>query len=267
MERTYWQRQTLDKPLFEDILWSRPENKVQAGKLLIIGGNLHAFSAVATSYQTALKSGAGSVKILLPDALQKTVGHVLPDVEFAPSTPSGSFAQNALDSWLQYATWADAVLLPGDLGRNSETAIVLETFLKEYTGQVIITRDAEDYFRDHPLALLNRENTLVAVSFADLQKLAKNAGFERAFTYDMDFMRLIETLHELTTKYPAGIIVLHHSQLLIAKNGQLTSTDLKKEPTTWRTEFAAKASVFWMQNPSKILESVTSSFLNYNHPS
>jgi NAD(P)H-hydrate repair Nnr-like enzyme with NAD(P)H-hydrate dehydratase domain len=71
---TYWLKQTPDKPLFPNMLWSKPENKLHAGKLLVIGGNLHGFSAPATAFAEARKAGIGSQRVVLPDAIQKTVG-------------------------------------------------------------------------------------------------------------------------------------------------------------------------------------------------
>ncbi|MDO8591435.1 MAG: hypothetical protein Q7R60_00720, partial [bacterium] len=85
MANTYWLKQTKDKPLFPDLLWSRPENKRLAGKLLVVGGNLYGFSAPGTAYGAALKAGVGTARVLLPDKLQKTVGKLIPEAEFVPS--------------------------------------------------------------------------------------------------------------------------------------------------------------------------------------
>src|SRR3989344_1032892 len=103
MENTYWHKQAKDKPLFEDLLWSRPENKARAGKLLIIGGNAHTFAAPAAAFVSAAKAGAGSVRALMPDKLKKTIGSSLAEAQFAPSTPSGSFSRKALVDALELA--------------------------------------------------------------------------------------------------------------------------------------------------------------------
>src|SRR5438105_14108225 len=116
----YWHKQASDKPLFPELLWSQPENRTQAGKLLIIGGNLHAIAAPAQAYAEALKAGIGSAKVVLPDVTKKTVGPLLENVEYAPSSRSGSFARNALASFVDLSQWADGVLITGDTGRNSE---------------------------------------------------------------------------------------------------------------------------------------------------
>ena len=56
---SYWHKQTADKPLYPDIEWSKPEQKSQAGRIGIIGGNSLGFAGVAEAYQTTLKTGAG----------------------------------------------------------------------------------------------------------------------------------------------------------------------------------------------------------------
>src|SRR3989344_7199327 len=110
----YWLKQSTDQPLFPDLLWSRPENKAQAGKLLIVGGNLHGFTAPAGAYSAAEKAGIGVVRVILPDKLQKTVGKMIPEADFVTSTPVGSFGRQALAQMIEDARWANGVLLAGD---------------------------------------------------------------------------------------------------------------------------------------------------------
>jgi hypothetical protein len=66
MAQPYWLKQTADAPLFPDLLWSRPENKRLAGKLGIIGGNVHGFAAPAQAQAAAEAAGAGLTRVVLP---------------------------------------------------------------------------------------------------------------------------------------------------------------------------------------------------------
>lgn len=261
MEQSYWQKQT-DKPLFPELEWSRPENKSLAGKLLVIGGNAHGFAAPAEGYAEALQAGIGTARVLLPDSLQKTVGKVFPAGEFAASNPSGGFAKNAIAEVLATSEWADGVLLAGDMGRNSETAIVLESLLEKFSGQVTITKDALDYFTPAPGQLIMRPHTTLVLSFAQLQKLAMSARFPMAFTFEMDLLHLVETLHKFTDSYPINLITKHLNNILVAVNGQVSSTKLDKDVETWRVKTAAHASVWWLQNPTKSFEALTMSVLS-----
>src|SRR5579884_1584050 len=150
MDREFWLKQGPDKPLFPDLIWSRPENKAFAGKLLVIGGNAHGFAAAADAYSEAVKTGAGSVRVLLPDVLMKTVSKLFPAGEYVTSTPSGSFARQALSEILAASEWADASLLAGNFGHNSETAVLLEQYIEKCKGALIITHDGLDYFVRQP---------------------------------------------------------------------------------------------------------------------
>jgi len=258
MDHTYWRKQTPDTPLFPDLLWSRPEHKKQAGKLGIIGGHAQSFAAAATAYAEAGKAGIGTARVLLPDSLEKTVGQIFEAGEYAPSTPSGSFSQRAVADVLELAAWGDSLLVAGDLGHNSETAILLEKLAHDYSGQLTITRDAADYFTDAPAPLLNREDTLLVISFAQLQKLAVQAHFPHAFTFSMDLLRLIDTLHDFTTQYRLYVVTKHLENILVAVNGQVSSTRLTKDLETWRVATAAHAATWWLQNPAKPFEALTS---------
>ena len=259
MPTEYWLQQTTE-PLFPDILWSRPENKMTAGKLLIVGGNSFGFSAPATAFASAMNAGIGGVRILMPSGLQKVVGH-LPDAYFAPQNPSGSFSKQALDELLLHSNWADAVLLAGELGRNSETAVTLETFSKKYTGPLVVTKDAIDYFMHVPQLLVGRPDTCAVLSIEQLQKLGMRTARQTPITLSMTNGMLAEWLHEFTSEFHAAIVTLHNKHLFVAHKGRVASIPYTENEKIWRVATAARASVFWLQNPSKLLEAIASSFL------
>ncbi len=253
----YWLKQQPDKPLYPDLLWSRPENKLQAGKLLIIGGNSQGFAAAGEAFGTASKAGVGTARVLLPVSLQKTVGRIFEVGEYAASTPSGSFSKAALAEYLDMSLWADGVLLAGDLGRNSETAILLESYLDKYPGQVTLTRDVITYFGELPTVVLTRPRTLLVLSMSQLQKLGVSSRFTMAFTLSMDLLRLIENLHEFTKRYPIAIITKHHDTIIVAVDGLISTTKLITDLKVWRLLTATYASVWMLQNPTKPFEALT----------
>ena len=261
MANDYWVRQTTAAHAFPDLAWSKPENKMHAGKLLIIGGNLHGFSAAATAYTGAGKAGIGSTRVLLPNAIQKVVKAFIPEADYGPSTPSGSFAAKSLDTWLENAGWADGVLVAGDLGRNSETAIVIEKFADKYTGQLTLSKDSVDYFNNTALKIVNRHNTTLVLSFAQLQKIAVQAKFTQAFTFDMDLIRLVSTLHDFTTQFPVAIVTKHLDTLIVASDGQVSTTKLAEDKEIWRVETAASTSVWWLQHPTQQFEALTTALV------
>lgn len=253
----YWHKQDTQSPPYPDLMWSRPENRQFAGKLLIVGGNLHGLSAPAEAYKQSVKAGIGAAKVLLPDAVQKIVGRIVENGEYAPSTPSGSFSQAALGTFLDMANWSDGVLLAGDFGRNSETAILLEKFIAKSPSHITLTKDAVDYMLTNPAPVLSRQNTLLVLSFAQLQKLGTSAHSVKPFTFSMDLMRLVEALHELTTAHNAAIVVEHLNTIFVAVNGQVGSLKLPASEPVWRVKYATHAAVWRLQNPSKVFEALT----------
>lgn len=257
----YWQKQEQRKPLYPDLLWNRPENKLHAGKLLIVGGNKYGFQAPANAAGEANKAGIGMTRTLLPDALQKTVSKLFPDIEYAPSTPSGSFAREALGEVINAALWADGVLLTGDFGRNSETAIMLETLLEKYAGLLVLTKDSLDYFLESPQALLQRESTTLVANFGQLQKLASHSQPATVFTHDMDLVRIVETLHSFTSEFAVSIMTKHQDTIFIATNGNVVTHKLPEDQKIWCVKAAAHAAVWQLQNPAKPLEALVSSLI------
>jgi ADP-dependent NAD(P)H-hydrate dehydratase / NAD(P)H-hydrate epimerase len=263
MDRTYWHKQAADQPLFPDLLWSRPETKRQAGKLLIVGGSAHGFAAPAEAYGASVASGVGLTRVLLPHHVKKLLPSPLANqMEFAPSNPSGSFAQSALAEVLDASEWADGVLMAGDLGRNSETAIVLEQFAIKYHGLLTLAQDAVDYYLKTPADLLSREQTLLVLEFPQLQKLAVGAGFTTAFSSGMDFLHLVEALHEFTVKYKTYIVIEHVDTIFVAVYGQVSTTKLGEHKRDRQIKTAAQTSVWWLQNPTKPFEAITSALIS-----
>jgi hypothetical protein len=259
MDRTYWHQQTKDEPLFGDMLWSRPENRRHAGKLLVLGGNAHGFSAPAAIYSEAGKAGVGTCRVLLPEALHKTIGQLFPAAEYAASTAtSGGFARAALDEWLSQSAWADGVILAGDFGRNSETAILIENYLGKYGSQLTLVNDAVDYALDTPELFLLRPNTTLVLTIAQLQKLATAAKFPTAVTSSMALLQLADLLYRFSQQYEANIITYHDGVLLVAADGQVSST--RNHDAALATA-AAHAAVWWLQNPTKPFEAMTTSLV------
>jgi len=263
MPQDYWLKQDPLKPLFPDILWSRPETTHTSGKLLIVGGNAHGFSHVGMAYEAARKAGAGTIRILMPDVLQKTVSILQTSCYFAPSNPSGGFAKQALSELLEHAAWADAVLLAGEFGRNSETAVVLESFIQKYSGRLTVSRDAVDYFiSSHSALLLNRPDTTVVLSAGQLQKLAMNAKAKSPIGLSLDLSLFVHALHEFSLEHKANIITHNQGNTIVSVNGKVSSTLTSEGDDIWRTPTAAKATVFWLQNPTKSFEAMTVSLTN-----
>lgn len=255
----YWHKQTSDQPLYPDLSWDKPERKDLAGKLLIIGGNLHGFASPAKAFEVAQASGIGYTRILLPESLKRTLHAFWTDAVFCPSTPSGSFARDSKEIVLQNALWADGLLLPGDLGRNSETAVMLDGIIASIKSILVITKDALDYYMERPSTLLARGNTIIVPSFSQLQKMLTHSKFATPLTFTMPLSKLVEALHELTLGKSLGIITKFEETYVVAYGGQVSTTPSIDDKDIWRLDTASEVAVSVVQNPSKIFEAMTHS--------
>lgn len=261
MHLDFWHQQTTARPLYPDIEWSKPEQRTLAGRLGIVGGNKLGFAGVAESYDTALRTGAGEVRVLLPDVLRKTIPTSMTDVVFGPSTPSGGLAKDALSDALALSQWSTCVLLAGDASRNSETAVLYSDILRHYPGPLVITRDAIDLVRADAELLVGRPDTVLVLSFAQLQKLFQGVYYPKVLTFSMQLMQLVEALHKFTITYPVTLTVLHRDTLLVAQGGTVTTTAWDNPMAIWRGAVASRAATYWMWHPTRALEAVTASLI------
>lgn len=259
METSYWHRQTASNPYAPDADWLKPERRDQAGKLGIIGGNTLGFVAIAEAYQTALQTGAGQVRAVLPDALKPLVPKTITDVVYGATTPSGSLGSDANAELATVANWADGVLLIGDAGRNAETAILYEQFIAQYVGPLTITRDAIDLIKNNQTVLAERENTIIVASFAQTQKLLQQLYFPKILTFNMQLMQLVETLHKFTITYPCTIVTLHKDTLVMASGGEIVTQEWGNAMAIWRGSVATNIATHWLWQPTKPLNSIAAS--------
>jgi len=256
-DQDYWQRQPTDKPLFPNLFWSRPEQRHLCGKLLIIGGHGGSFILVAKAYETALQAKAGSLRILLPDKLKRTVDKFFPGAIYAQSNISGGFAQSALDSFLSESDWADGVLLAGDLGKNSETALVLEKYIQKFEGRLVISHDALEYWLNSPQPILDRPATAIVLNLVQLQQLFMASHSTVAITAGMGLTPLVECLHNFTLQHIINLVIGYDQMIIVASHGMVVSTSKPKEKSINLIRVASNISVWWLQNPTKTIEALS----------
>lgn len=261
MDYDYWKKQSSASPLFPDLEWSKPETRAQSGKMGIIGGNKLGFAGVAEAYSVATKAGVGQVRVLLPDVLKKTIPKTITDTVYAPTNISGSLTKDTIAEMIALGEWADEVLLIGDAGRSSETAIAYEQFLETYRGKLVITRDAIDLVKNNSQALVDRPNTLLVASFAQLQKIFQAVYYPKVLTFSMQLTQLVEALHKFTITYPVTLAVLHKDHLVIAHDGKVVTNEWANPMAIWRGGVAANAAAYWVWNSNKPLEAVSTSLV------
>ncbi|OYW84971.1 hypothetical protein B7Z17_03145, partial [Candidatus Saccharibacteria bacterium 32-49-10] len=163
--------------------------------------------------------------------------------------------------FLSACQWANVLLLIGDAGRNSETAILYEMLLSNTTIPIVLTRDSFDLVKPALHTLVKRDHTTVVLSFAQVQKLFQGVYYPKILSFSMQLMQFVEALHKFTITYPTCIVTYHNEQLIIAHNGTVITTKLDDPMMIWRGITATKAATWLMWSETKPLEAIATSFV------
>lgn len=260
MNQDYWVKQEPKKPLFEDVLWNKPEQKTKAGKLLIIGGSAHGFRAVVSAYQTALENGAGQVKVVLPDVLKKQLPLDFADGIFLPSNDGGGFSTEGQNELMETAKWANTILLIGDTGMNSETAILHQKLVKEIETPIVANRDAIDLLLEDAENIANTKGLTLIMTFAQTQKLFQKVYYPKILTFSMNLFNFVECLHKFTTTYSVNIATYHQDNLISAHNGEVITQKSNDQLGVIDGSVATKTATYLLWSPNKPAECVVTSW-------
>ena len=250
--------------MFSGVDMERPEQRQQAGRLLVVGGSQGSFFAVANGASKALEVGVGEVKTLLPDSLKAKIP-ASPDVMLVPSEASGGFGKGAARLAIAAAENADYVLVIGDVGKNSETAAFAERLVVECKKPVLMTRDAIDLLAPSAGEWLERDGLVLCATLPQLQKIFKAVYYPKMITLSMPTNQLVETLHKFSTTYPMVVVTYHNGQVVVASGGQVVTTDIADTSFTpislWQGELAVKMAALAIWNPDRGFESYVTAIL------
>ena len=254
MNQEYWRKQSIDKPLFKNSLWERPERKT--GKILLIGGSERGFAALTAAYDTAKKMNAESVKVILPDILKMRIPFGILDVVFVPSNPSGGLSRNAIGTLNAAAQPADGVVLIGDNGANAETASLFEDFIASNPEtNFTIARDALDLLINTSEIILQNPHVQLVLSLSQFQKITRATYYPRVVAFTQGASQIAETLHKFTLTYPTSLTLWHSNQLFFSRKGLVFSQDFAQPMRVWSGEVAMRGAVWrsWQSNITKAI--------------
>lgn len=245
-----WQHQK-ESPLFPEVVWSKPETKRGAGKLAIIGGSAGAMSNVAAAYAAAENAGAGTIHLLAPDSLAR-ITKGIPHIQYAASNPSGGFAKSALSELLTVSSAMDGVLIAGDLGKNSETSLMLESYIDKYEGILAISSLSLESFSINTNRFLDRPKTILFLNLNQLRELVIEQAMDTPVTSDIGLSQLAQILHNITSGNQCLLVAETAGRVWVSYQGKVVDCI----PNGLNP---AKATVWVIQQPEKLLEAAVSS--------
>jgi len=258
MNSENWLKQQ-DEPAFGDLVWSKPENKQAAGKLLIVGGHKHELHAPIKAYDFAEKAGVGESWVAMPDSVPQAI-LMQEHVRKLPASKSGGISTEAFNSLSQLSSAADVVLWPGAMGRDSQTVQLLEKLLSVDKTKTVLSDDSADTLIKID-SLTNRPETCFVLTLSQLSALNIRLKSTIAVTHNMQLTNLIEILQKMTDDRPIAIATLYDDKLLTAFAGMVSTTQVNEaidnEDFRWRLDLSCHIAVLWAQFPTQTFEAMT----------
>ena len=117
-------------------------NKGTYGKVLIVAGNADIYGAVYLAAEACYKTGAGLVKVVTDIRNRDTLTHELPEAMML-TYDEDAVTSDFEDEYLNSINWADVVLIGPGLGRGGHSRYLLETVIKNLSGDKSVIFDAD----------------------------------------------------------------------------------------------------------------------------
>lgn len=215
-----WITQDPKNPLYPNLIWSKPENVSTLGNILLIGGNQYDFKNLATIYTSLSSLRIKNIKLVLPNILKKTLRLDSTIAEYLDSTPSGSLARKGLDNLLAFSSWADLIIIGGDLGKNAETRLLIEEFVSKNSKPLIYTQDS--YFIN-PKA----NNLFVHInSLSYHQKFFNDIKSERFIKQKASLIQTIQSFHEISKTFPQALLTINENNVILSYDKKTVLTPI-----------------------------------------
>jgi hypothetical protein len=247
-------RQT-DQPLFPEIFWDRPTTRSRGGRLLIAGGQRNEFSAVQAIYQVAEAAGIGEGQVVLPDSLRRLVGEA-GFARFVPASASGSLGKAALGQLLHLAADFDGMVLGGNLTNNSETAVMVESLIRELDLPVVVSEEAIEILKFAPALITGNPKVLVVTTMVGLFALANHHHLPLAIKPHAGVMGKLEILAQLAAISRCAYLVFDQ-EVMVAAASETSLSALDQPLSKWPAAAIGVAATFWLQQHSKPFAALT----------
>jgi len=168
----------LERGDFPKTTFVRPPNahKYSTGKNYIIAGSRGFTGAALLASTAALRSGAGLVKLALPESLGQ-IGESLSletIIEYLPETHDQSFSFSGIEAMQTGCDWADVVAIGPGIGRNLDTMKLTRELIPTIDRPLVIDADALFALIDHCDILHSRTApTILTPHLGEFKRLLK----------------------------------------------------------------------------------------------
>ena len=122
---------------------TKEAHKGDFGRVLVVAGSRGRVGAACLAASSALRAGAGLVKLAVPRSVWDVAAAKLTCVMTAgwPETPDGMFAERAGDALAAEAKWATVVALGPGIGRSGETGAFVRRAVRAVELPLVLDAD------------------------------------------------------------------------------------------------------------------------------
>lgn len=133
-------------------------NKGDCGRVLVIGGSRGMSGAPTLSAKAAYRSGAGLVKLAIPNSIWDVVAGRLDEATTIglPETRRGTVARRAVEQLGGPEDWSDVVVLGPGMSQEAETADFIRRYVSAAKVPVVLDADGLNAFQNGKLSLLKK---------------------------------------------------------------------------------------------------------------
>ena len=124
-------------------------NKGNCGKVLVVGGCRGMAGAPCLAARAAYRSGAGLVKIAVPDAIWDIVSIKTDECTTAglPATAAGTLSRSSVETILrQLAPWADVIVMGPGMSQEGETLAAIRDVTMQLERPLVLDADGLNAF-------------------------------------------------------------------------------------------------------------------------
>ena len=240
--------------VYKEIEWSQPDNPSQMGNCLIMGGSLHDIIAPHYAYNKLSKHFLNTT-VLMPESVKKFVGSKNKDIVYINSNPSGSFSLKSNEVVQSFLTGSRIALICGSIGKNSETAILMERIVK-YDTLKVLCGDTLDFFRINTKPLLDNKSNILVGNFGQINTILNNSQTSTIHLYKDSLVETVNKLVISTNGLNALFVINTGSNLFIAQDGKVKFIKNINLSKNINLEIACLICEWSVNNQSRLFEAV-----------
>lgn len=154
-------------------------NKGTFGKILIVAGNEQMAGAALLCGESTYRSGAGMVKLMIPDAIREIVQTRLPEALIQTYASENGITEKEREAFLKAAEWADVTAIGPGLGKSQSAFQLLQMALLikqplviDADGLNILAQDKQNLWT---LLKERKETTILTPHMGEMARLLQKS--------------------------------------------------------------------------------------------